>query len=703
MGSTPAAAVGAGPGSRGLVPVAVTDGAGTIVGWTDGGERLLGYRAEAIVNRPVSCLLASAAQGAGFENLGSARYWSGVLDLTHRHGNTVTAVVEAMSLAGPDGETGWLFSAQEVARAGGQPAADASLTNSLLEHAPVALALWDTSLRCVWLNSTAAEHADIAPNAGDGRPFKEAARNFRLHEVEPMMRRVLENGKPVIDYRLERVPGASGETCTFSVSMFRLDKADGTPLGVGTIGFDVSDSKAHQRLSLLSTAGKRIGTTLDVVTTAQELADIAVASFADYVTVDLADTVPFGTEPREHPGSADYGEPRFRRAGLASIHPGIPEAVFSRGETVFLPPSSPIVRPGMTGTSYFEPYLSLSPAWLTDDPARAAVVKKANMHSAMIVPLKARGIILGVAVFARTDNPAPFTSDDLLLAEELVARASLNLDDARQYARERAIALALQRDLLPQHLSGGSAVDIASTYLPTDQHAGVGGDWYDAIPLPEGRIALVVGDVVGHGIGAAATMGRVRTAVHTLTGLGLAPHEVIARLDSLAPHLSSAGDGRDDQGMTGLIATCIYARYDPVTRICSFARAGHPPPAIRAPDGKVTFPDVPTVGPIGLGLGQYASLDVQLAEGSVIAMFTDGLIETRADGIDAGLDRLGAVLAGTTGELDDICAHVIDSMRRETSPQDDVALLLARTRAAGPHPGTSPDPMSASPAQQGPS
>ena len=499
-----------------------------------------------------------------------------------------------------------------------------------------------------------------------------------------MMRRVLENGEPVIVYRLERIPGASGETRTFSVSMFRLDKAGGTPLGRGTIGFDISDSKAHQRLSLLSTAGKRIGTTLDVVTTAQELADIAVASFADFVTVDLADTVPLGTEPKERSGSADYGEPRFRRAGMASIHLGVPEAVFSRGETVFLAPSSPIARPVMTGASYFEPYLSLSPAWLNDDPARAAAINKANMHSAMIVPLKARGTILGVAVFARTDNPAPFTRDDLLLAEELVARASLNLADARQYARERAIALALQRVLLPQRLSGGRAVEVASTYLPTDQHAGVGGDWYDVIPLPDGGVALVVGDVVGHGFGAAATtMGRARTAVHTLAGLGLAPHEVIAQLDALAPHLSSTGEGRDHQGMTDLIATCIYARYDPVTRICSFARAGHPPPAILAPDGKVTFPDVPTGGPIGLGVGQYASLDVQLAEGSVIAMFTDGLIETRADGIDVGLDRLGGVLAGTTGELEDICAYVIDSMRRETSPNDDVALLLARTRAAG--------------------
>ena len=540
---------------------------------------------------------------------------------------------------------------------GRQPTADASLTNSLLEHAPVALALWDTNLRCVWRNSTAVEHAD---------------------EVEPMMRRVLENGKPVIDYRLGRVSTASGETRTFSVSMFRLHQADGTPLGVGTLAFDISDSKAHQRLSLLSTAGKRIGTTLDVDTTAQELADIAVASLADFVTVDLADTVVLGTEPKERPGSADYGVPRFRRAGMASVHPGVPEAVFSRGETVFLPLASPIARPVMTGTSYFEPHLSLPPAWLNDDPSRAAVVKEANMHSAMIVPLKARGAILGVAVFVRTDNPAPFTRDDLLLAEELVARASLNLDDARQYARERAIALALQRDLLPQHLSGGPAVEVASIYLPTDQHAGVGGDWYDVIPLPEGRVALVIGDVVGHGIGAAATMGRVRTAVHTLTVLGLAPHEVLARLDSLAPHLSSEGGGRDDQGMTGLIATCIYARYDPVTGICSFARAGHPPPAILAPDGKVTFPDVPTGGPIGLGLGQYASLDVQLAEGSIIGMFTDGLIETRTDDIDVGLDRLGRVLAGTTGELDDICAYVIESMSRETSPNDDVALLLAQ-------------------------
>lgn len=169
--------------------------------------------------------------------------------------------------------------------------------------------------------------------------------------------------------------------------------------------------------------------------------------------------------------------------------------------------------------------------WGDQHPAWVEKIHEYGTHSLMVVPIRARDEVLGVAVFMRTENPVPFEEDDLLLAEELVTLAALSLDNARRYARERSAALTLQRDLLPQRLNGGDAVEVASRYLPADMHGGVGGDWFDVIQLSGARVALVVGDVVGHGINAAATMGRLRTAVQTLAEMDLPPDELLARLN----------------------------------------------------------------------------------------------------------------------------------------------------------------------------
>ncbi|MFD0502252.1 PP2C family protein-serine/threonine phosphatase [Streptomyces chiangmaiensis] len=269
-----------------------------------------------------------------------------------------------------------------------------------------------------------------------------------------------------------------------------------------------------------------------------------------------------------------------------------------------------------TGRSHLEPVLDTSAGtWLDRDPARAILIREHGMHSLMIVPIRARRSMLGVAVFIRTEDPRPFQEDDRLLAEELVIRAALCLDNARQYTREHTAALALQRNLLPHRLRGG-AVEAASRYLPADMDAGVGGDWFDVIELSSARVALVVGDVVGHGINAAATMGQLRTAVRTLADLDLPPDELLAHLDDTVRHLTDEdADGLDEApGVVG--ATCLYAVYDPVTGRCTMARAGHVPPAIIDPQGQVTFPDLPAGAPLGLGLGlvPFDTVEVELPE-----------------------------------------------------------------------------------------
>ncbi|GAA3153300.1 SpoIIE family protein phosphatase [Nonomuraea salmonea] len=413
--------------------------------------------------------------------------------------------------------------------------------------------------------------------------------------------------------------------------------------------------------------------------TAQELAELAVPALADFVCVDLGESVLPDTTPLQRLATEPEPVriPAFRRAGLASVHEGVPEARWHLNDAVFIRQASPFSHVVATGRTHYEPVIDFSPgSWLDHDPERAGLMRATGMHTLLIMPLKARGDVLGVTVFARTDNKEPFTRDDLMLAEELAARAALSLDNARRYTRERNTALALQRDLLPRVLSGGDALEVASRYLPSDVHEGVGGDWFDVIRLPDGGVALVVGDVTGHGINAAATMGRMRTAVRTLAYMGLRPHEVLTHLDQLIVRLAEEDDSPTDP----TVATCLYALYDPATRRCLISRAGHPPPALLLPSGEVTFPDIPGGTPIGVGLGSFESLELELEPGTVLALYTDGLIETREDDLEAGMHRLGVALAAAPPPLERLCASVISSMLGGTPAEDDIALLVARTR-----------------------
>jgi serine phosphatase RsbU (regulator of sigma subunit)/anti-sigma regulatory factor (Ser/Thr protein kinase) len=503
--------------------------------------------------------------------------------------------------------------------------------------------------------------------------------------LEAVMRKVLRNGTTAVhEYRAWPTEDPRREHA-FSVSYFCLQDADGKTLGVCCISVDVTGSqRARERLAILSQASTRIGSTLDIMRTGQELADLAVPLLADYAYVDLGQSIPYGEEPSSRIDTMSGRSPVFLRAGQASIHPGIPESTFTPGETVFVPPTSHHARVMRTGRSHLEPVLDTSPGtWIDHDPARAQKIHEHGIHSLMIVPIIARRAILGVALFIRSEDPDPFQEDDLLLAEELVTRAALSLDNARQYTREHITALALQRNLLPDRLMGGAAVEAAWRYLPADTEAGVGGDWFDVIPLSSARVALVVGDVVGHGINAAATMGRLRTAVRTLADLELPPDELLAHLDDTFQRLAEQ-DAAADQAFTVVGATCLYVVYDPITRKCTMARAGHPPPAIIGPQGQVAFPDLPTGSPLGIGLGvPFEAVELELPEGSLLALYTDGLIETRDDDIDVGMQCLATALAQPSRSLEELCTRATETFPGQ-APSDDITLLLARTLSLSP-------------------
>jgi serine phosphatase RsbU (regulator of sigma subunit)/anti-sigma regulatory factor (Ser/Thr protein kinase) len=272
-----------------------------------------------------------------------------------------------------------------------------------------------------------------------------------------------------------------------------------------------------------------------------------------------------------------------------------------------------------------------------------------------------------------------------MVARELVARAALCVDNARRYTREHTAAVTLQRSLLPHALAGGTALEVASCYQPADPTDGVGGDWFDVIPLSGARVGMAVGDVVGHGIAAAAAMGRLRTAVQTLADMEMPPDELLAHLDDLVLRLSTerADDSVAQQGATAFLgATCLYAVYDPVTRRLTMARAGHPPPVVVTPEGRVSFPEPPAGPPLGLGGMAFEAAEITLPENSLVGLYTDGLVQGAEHDMEVGMTRLGEVLARPSADLDALCASVV--RRLVPTPQsDDVALLLARTHALG--------------------
>ncbi|WP_251095871.1 sodium/proline symporter PutP [Streptomyces sp. Caat 7-52] len=557
-----------------------------------------------------------------------------------------------------------------------------------LSHAPVGIAVLDTDLRYVWVNEPLDRQIPLGRRLG--RRMAEILPQAEADAFEEKMHEVLRTGAPVMDFEYR----GAGYTVhdrsrAISASFFAMKDRHDRNVGVWYMIIDVTERwRAQERLALLNDAAARIGSTLDVTRTAQELADDAVPAVADFVGVDLLDSVMRGEEPAPGP----VGEaPVVRRAAQQSVREGCPEASLAVGETIRRAPASPVTRCLLESKTLVERVLDRTNSpWVTVDETLGASLVDYDFRSVMVVPVRARGVTLGVVTFARSRRLGPFEDDDVRLAEELVSRAAVCIDNARRFTRERTAARSMQRYLLPQDLTGGSALAVASWYLPADAPSGVGGDWFDVIPLSGARVALVVGDVAGHGINAAATMGRLRVAVRTLANLDHSPEELLAHLDDLVIGLMGAHDVdapmADEGEATGtafLGATCLYAVYDPVSRLCTMARAGHLPPMVVTPDGAVAILDLPAGPPLGLGYLPFESIETELEDGSLIALYTDGLVESVDRDIDVGLSRLGDALAAPLPTLAETGRRVIDSLLTGP-PADDAALLLARTRVLAP-------------------
>ncbi|MGX1669339.1 ATP-binding SpoIIE family protein phosphatase [Streptomyces sp. NPDC055400] len=474
---------------------------------------------------------------------------------------------------------------------------------------------------------------------------------------------------------------------TIALSTMAFEYADLTAQQAVAAYQKARDSWLQRRLFTIIEAGMRIGTTLDTARTAQELADVGADHFADIVTVDLLDAALH----EEGTHLAD-GPPQLRRIAQSvsggSLDPGADtlDPGADTGESHTYPEGS---EPALVLATGQPLRLDIAPcdapAWLkvSADHSRAARAEGTGngINSVLLVPLWARGNVLGIAQFFRSQTSDPFHDDDLLMAQDIASRAAVNIDNARRYTQERSAALTLQRSLLPQNVPEESAVETAARYLPSGSRAGVGGDWYDVIPLSGARVALVVGDVVGRGIQAAATMGRLRTAVRTLADIDLTPDELLTHLDDVVIRLQRA----EQRGMDEISATCLYAVYDPVSRECSLASAGHVLPAVvtpgDAPAGRaVVFPELSIGPPLGLGGLPFETAQFELPQGSLLVLYTDGLIESRARDADAALAALSDVLGQAPASLEETCDALLDTLLPSRAA-DDVALLVARTRA----------------------
>ncbi|MER6633093.1 SpoIIE family protein phosphatase [Streptomyces sp. NPDC000987] len=553
---------------------------------------------------------------------------------------------------------------------------DQAVLDWLFTSSTVSLMVCDTKLRCARQNA-AMTRLIGSETDNRGKRLTDVLHSRDAAAWERSLRQALATGEPIRNREMRgRVPADREHDRVFSVSASPLRDSQGRVLGLcATVDDTTEHYRACERLAVLNEAGTRIGSTLDVMRTAQELADVILPLLhADWVNVDLLDTLLEGEEPGPFTGAV-----ALRRVANQSILPGAPEALFQLGEVDFYPAHAPAVRCMATGRSIIHRVTDpAARAWLAEDPVREKPYREKGYQWILGVPVCARGTVLGVTIILRS-TPEPFTDSDRLLAEELVARAAVCLDNARRFTRERTAALALQHSLLPQRLPGQVAVEAASRYLPAGGHSGVGGDWFDVIPLSGARVALVVGDVVGRGLTAAATMGRLRTAVRTLADIDLPPEELLTHLDDVVIRL--AGEDSDAHAdATDLGATCAYAVYDPVSRTCALARAGHPPPLVVAPDGSAQVLRLPAGPPLGLGGLPFESTEVELPEGSLLALYTDGLLDAHVRDLDEGLKRLCTALARPAPSLDALCDRVLEELL-PARHADDVALILARIRA----------------------
>ncbi|MEU3253442.1 SpoIIE family protein phosphatase [Streptomyces sp. NPDC006997] len=657
----------------------VLDTKGRIVLWSPQADDLFGYSAWEALGHYAARLVVHEQHRDLVTKLfddvmSTGRGWAGAFPVRRKDGSTRLVEFRNMRLLDDRGDVYALMLAadQETVR---RLERDVALSTGMVSQSPIGLALLDTGLRFVSVNPALERINGIPAGEHTGRRISEVLPLLEAGPLEDAAREVLDTGRPLVDQPVAgRTPADPGHDHAWRASLYRLEDAYGTVLGVAVSIMDVTEQHrasieaeaARRRLALVADASARIGTTLDLERTAGELADVAVPELADVAAVDLLDAVLEGRSGSFGPAEGAV----FRAMALRADHASrVLGAADPPGQIARYGADRLVTECVRTG----EPVLVAQVgeedlARIAHSPEAAEQLARAGVHSYLAVPLIARGEVLGALDLTRTRNPLPFSRDDVLLARELASRAAVQIDNARWYQNARNTALTLQRSLLPSHPPVVGGLEVASRYQPAGATTEVGGDWFDVIGLDGGRTALVVGDVMGSGIGAAATMGRLRTATTTLASLNLDPARLLEHLDRITSGLDHA------------IATCLYAVHDPALRQLRVANAGHLPPALVRPGQEPELLDLPTGAPLGVGGVPFATTGYDFAPGDELVLYTDGLVETRCHSLDERLATLLGLLTDPTRPLDDVCDLLLRTLHHP-DVHDDVAVLIARARA----------------------
>jgi PAS domain S-box-containing protein len=658
------------------VAAVALDTRGRVVFWSPQAEELFGYSAEEALGKHAARLLVhpehlQAVVSLFEEVLETGRGWAGAFPVRHKDGSSRLTEFRTMRLLDDLGDVYALGIAADHTLLQ-RVETDLALCERLINQSPIGLALMDPDLKYLLVNPALERIDGIPAEDHIGRHLRETLPFPDVDSVESALRQVLTTGTPLLDqYHVGRPPADPDHEHAWSLSFYRLEDPGGRTLGAAASVVDVTErhraageaDRARRRLALIAEASTRVGTTLDVQQTADELAEIAAPALADVVAVDVLDSALACRRLRR----PDNGPEIFRALALKAAHPTVAlRAADPPGDLAAYEGDRLVTLCVHTGRPVLVRHVRPRDLpRIARDAEAGDLLARAGVHSYLAVPLIARGEVIGALDLKRTRNPAPFDEDDVVLAGELAGRAAVAIDNARWFQSVRNTALTLQRSLLPDHSPHHTGLEVASRYQPAQATSEVGGDWYDVIPLADDKTALVVGDVMGNGIDAAATMGRLRTATCAYAELDLAPGEVLQHLDKVTCDLEH------------YIVTCLYAVYDPRTGQCTIANAGHMPPALARPGGTATLLELPTGAPLGVGGVRFDATTVELHPGDLLVLYTDGLVETRQHPIDDRLNVLLSFLDEPRRPLEETCDLLLYGLRHPDD-HDDVALLIAR-------------------------
>ncbi|MFE5243823.1 MULTISPECIES: SpoIIE family protein phosphatase [unclassified Streptomyces] len=697
---------------------------GLIEQWSRRAAGLFGMASDEVVGKdPVEAFMPAEVRPDAHRRVGEildGKEWTGLVPFRIPGENGVHGLAEiyVMPSETGTGERAALCIVVDV-RALRRIETDLAASQAIFGQSPFGFVLFGTDFTVVRANQRFATVFGGEADDHRGRTVEDYLARPEAERLSATLRRVLETGDSVTDLQLVGIPPGAPARRHWSMNLYRVHSGSGRPIGIAGLATDVTQrhiaareaASARRNLALLNEASARIGNSLDLETTARELLDVAVPGFCDLASVDLYQGLLTGEEASpsswgRHHQETGTGSAELRRVAHASaVSDGLPgvvpgartgEGLASGGDT----------GPPALGSVHRYPFHS--PCAVALRTGRATDVPgddRGFVHSTLAVPMVAHDIVVGLVQFSRTKGSEPFGERDRALATELAARAAVCIDNARLYRREHERALILQRSLLPPGDPEAAGLDIACRYLPGNTATEVGGDWFDVIELPGHRTALVVGDVMGRGLRAAVAMGELRTAVRTLALLDLEPAEVLSALDEVARGLGTPGGGERSDGFGAgggaqwpsraahksreadlsevYLATCVYAVYDPVTRRCTFANAGHLPPVVAEPGEPALLLDVPPGMPLGVGGEPFEEVEVELKEGSLLALYTDGLVESRDHPLDEGLDAFRLALAEPSQPLEDVCDHVLSTLDTRHG-EDDIALLMARIQGLAP-------------------